>query len=116
MIFFWGGGATSRKCMKCGAVKGHYFDEQQNNIFFSYVLLTVHLGSVLVNSQLDAQFFLSYIFIPILYMFRAPLCSLSGESIVIIRHLVYVVHVGDRQVCKPAHLTVTYMVDINQMY
>ena len=54
-----------------------------------YVLLTVHLGSILVNNQLEAQFFFSYIFIPILYMFRAPLCSSSGESIVII-HLVYV--------------------------
>ena len=44
-----------------------------------YVLFTVHLGSVLVNNHLDAQFFFSYIFIPILYMFRAPLCSSSGE-------------------------------------
>jgi len=31
-------------------------------------------------------------------MFRAPLCSSSGESIVLIRHLVYVNYVGDRQV------------------
>jgi len=29
-------------------------------------------------------------YIPVLYMFRAPLCSLSGESIVSIRYLVYV--------------------------
>jgi hypothetical protein len=57
-------------------------------------------GSVLVNNQLDAQFFFSYIFIPILYMFRAPLCSSSGESIVLMRHLVYVSYVGDRQVCR----------------
>jgi hypothetical protein len=50
-----------------------------------YVLLTVHLGSVLVNNQLDAQFFLRiYIYIPILYMFRAPLCSSSGELVVLI--------------------------------
>ena len=54
------------------------------------VLLTVHLGSVLVNNQLDAHFFFSYIFTPIIYMFRAPLCSTSGQSIVLIRHLVYV--------------------------
>jgi len=50
---------------------------------------------------------------PILYMFRAPLCSSSGESFVLIRHLVYVSHVGDRLVCrfpsKPAHQTVTYI-------
>jgi hypothetical protein len=32
----------------------------------------------------------TYVFIPILYMFRAPLCSSSGESIVLIRHLVHV--------------------------
>jgi hypothetical protein len=45
---------------------------------------------ILLNNQLDAQFFFSYIFIPILYMFRAPMCSSSGESLVLIRHLVYV--------------------------
>jgi len=33
-------------------------------------------------------------------MFRAPLYSPSGESIVLIRHLVYVNFVGDRQVCN----------------
>ena len=44
---------------------------------------------ILINDQLDAQF-LSYIFISILYMFRATLCSSSGESIVSIQHLVYV--------------------------
>ena len=61
-----------------------------------YVLLTVHLGSVLVNNQLHAQlFFFWYIFIPILYMYRAPLCSSSGESVVLIRHLAHVNYVGD---------------------
>ena len=53
-----------------------------------YVLLTVHLGRILVNNQLDVQF-LWYMFISILYMFRAPMCSSSGESIILIRHLVY---------------------------
>jgi hypothetical protein len=38
---------------------------------------------ILVNNQLDAQFFFSYIFISILYTFRAPLCSSSGGSIVL---------------------------------
>jgi len=33
-------------------------------------------------------------------MFRAQLCSSSGESIVLIRHLVYVNYVGDRLVCR----------------
>jgi len=55
-----------------------------------YVLLTMHPITILVNNQLDAQFFFSYLFIPILYMFRATKCSLSGESVVSIRPLVYV--------------------------
>jgi len=55
-----------------------------------YVLLTVHLGVILVNDQLDAQFFFSYMFIPNLYMFWALMCSSSGELVVSIRHLVYV--------------------------
>ena len=32
--------------------------------------------------------FLSYMFISILYMFRAPMCSSSGESVVSIQHMV----------------------------
>jgi hypothetical protein len=54
-----------------------------------YTLLTVHLDIILVNDQLDAQFF-SYMFISIIYMFRAALCSSSGESIISIQHLVCV--------------------------
>ena len=64
-------------------------------IYFSYfkVLFAVshkpQFRLISINNQLDAQF-LSYIFISILYMFRATLCSSSGESIVSIQHLVYV--------------------------
>jgi len=58
--------------------------------FFLYILLTLHLIAVFVNNQLDAQFFLLYLFIPILHMFRATKCSSSGESIASIRSLVYV--------------------------
>ena len=54
-----------------------------------HILVTVHLGVILVDNQLDTQFLL-YIFISILYMFRATLCSSSGESVVSIQHLVYV--------------------------
>jgi len=43
-----------------------------------------------VNNQFDAQFFFLYLFIPIIYMFRATKCSSSGESIVSVRPLVYV--------------------------
>jgi len=38
--------------------------------------------TVLVNNQLDAQFLFLYMFISILYMFQAAICSSSGESIV----------------------------------
>jgi hypothetical protein len=44
---------------------------------------------ILVNGQFDAQFFF-YMFISILYMFRATPCSSSGESIASIQHLVCV--------------------------
>jgi len=56
-----------------------------------YVLLTVHLIRVFVNNQLDAQFFFLYLLIPILYVFRATKCSSSGEAVVSIRPLVYVI-------------------------
>jgi len=52
--------------------------------------LAVHLITVFVNNKLDARFFFLYLFIPILYMFRATKCSSSGESIISIRPLVYV--------------------------
>jgi hypothetical protein len=48
-----------------------------------------HLGIILVNNQLDAQLFF-YMFISILYLFRATSCSSSGESIVSIKHMMYV--------------------------
>jgi hypothetical protein len=54
-----------------------------------YVLLTVHLGVILVNNQLDTQFFF-YMLISILYMFRATPCSSSEESIISIQHMVCV--------------------------
>jgi hypothetical protein len=57
--------------------------------FFFYILATVHLRIILINNQLNAQFLL-YIFISILYMLRATLCSSSGESFVSIQHLVHV--------------------------
>ena len=64
----------------------HFVSMKGMNSPAFYVLLTENLGSVLVNNQLDAEFFSSCIFIQILYMFRAPLCSSSGESNVLIRH------------------------------
>jgi len=42
-----------------------------------YVLLIVHPGMIFVNNQIDAQ--ISFMFISILYMFRAAMCPSSGE-------------------------------------
>ena len=50
-----------------------------------YILLTVHLGTVRVNNQLDTLF---NVFISLLYMFPATQCSSSGESTVSTHHLV----------------------------
>jgi hypothetical protein len=47
-------------------------------VWFFYVLLTVHLGIIFVNNQLDAQLF-SFMFISNLYVFRAAMCLSSGE-------------------------------------
>ena len=44
---------------------------------FFYVLLTVHLGIILFNDQLDAKFYFFFFFnmvISVLYMFRAFKC------------------------------------------
>ena len=45
-----------------------------------YILLTMHLGTILVNSQLDALS-LMYLFISPLYMFRTARCSSSGDQL-----------------------------------
>jgi hypothetical protein len=45
---------------------------------------------ILVNNQPDALFQYIYLFISLLYMFRATQCSSPGESIVSILHLVYI--------------------------
>jgi hypothetical protein len=56
------------------------------------------------NDQLDALFSM-YLFITPLYMFRANQCSSSGDRIVLIHHLVWLVCVGDCLVCIPgSHL------------
>jgi len=53
-----------------------------------------------------------YMFISILYMFRAFKCSLSGDSIVSIRYLVYVTltvrYAGLDGTSTPVYQTVTY--------
>jgi len=75
---------------------------------FSYtwlvdVSLTMHLSITLVNDQLDAQIFNT--FITILYMFRAISCLSSGGQIILIQHLVSSLSVSDCSVhcttCAP---------------
>ena len=54
-----------------------------------YVLLKANLIKIRVNDQLDAQFFSSYLFTQVLYVFPATKCLSSGQSIVPIRPLLY---------------------------
>ena len=64
---------------------------------------------ILFNDQLDANSFL-YMFISVLYIFRAFKCSSSGDSIVSIRYLVYITltdwYAGLDVPSKPAYQTV----------
>jgi hypothetical protein len=49
-------------------------------IFYFLYLLTVHLGTILVNNQLNTLS-LMYLFILPLYMFRTAQCSSSGDQL-----------------------------------
>jgi hypothetical protein len=63
-----------------------------------HVLLTVHLGIILVSAQLDSQFFF-YMFISILYLFRATFCSHQENQLY--QYIWYMsLCVGDRLVCR----------------
>ena len=56
--------------------------KEEGSIFRHFsVLLTMPLVTIFVNNQPDAHLLFLYLFIPILYMFRATKCSSSGESI-----------------------------------
>jgi len=54
-----------------------------------FVLLTVRLGIIFVNNQLDVHFFFIYVYFYSLHV-SGSMCPSSGEIIVSIRHLVYV--------------------------
>jgi len=73
----------------------YWLNEKYLHVFF-YVSLTVHLSITLVNDQLEAQIFNT--FITILYMFRAISCSSSGGQILLIQHLVSSLSVSDLSV------------------
>ena len=56
-------------------------------IMLFYVLLTAHPGMILVNNQLDAQFFM-YVYFHSLHVSGSHVPSI-GRIIVSMRHLVY---------------------------
>jgi len=77
----------------CPLVLTHLAEHLGNKIWLMeahtfYVLLILHLSSILVNNQLDTQFFFFCIYI--FFQFSTPLSSSSGESNVLIGYLVYV--------------------------
>jgi hypothetical protein len=53
--------------------------KKETSYFFN-ILLTVHIGTILANNQLDALP-LMYLFILLLYMFRKAQCSSSGDRL-----------------------------------
>jgi len=57
--------------------------------------------TTLVNDQLDAHIFNTFITFLYTYMFRAVSCSSSGGQIVLIQHLVSSLSVSDRPVLCP---------------
>jgi len=73
------------------------------------------LSTSLNDTAIKTHNSFSYIFIPNIYMFRALVCSSSGELIVLVRYLVYVIlsmWPSGMQVWippKPAYQTVTYV-------
>jgi hypothetical protein len=82
----------------------------QRQISFKYSCFVMFITVILVNDQLDAQLFL-YMFISILYMFRADSCSSSGESIVSIQHLTCVTLCNDRLACRLGNSFPTCILD-----
>ena len=52
-----------------------------NSVIGNFVLLTTHLGSVLVNNQFDAQFFFRIFFFFFFHWHRSPLWALACRTI-----------------------------------
>ena len=61
-------GTTNIKC----TVKDSSLLEHDNLLDIFYVLLTVHLGIILVNNQLEAQFFFLYVYFDSLHVLSNP--------------------------------------------
>jgi hypothetical protein len=81
MIKFHENPSSGSRVVSCGPTEGrtdgqaHRHDEAK-----FYIFLTVHLGPILVNNQLDALS-LMYLFISLLYMFPTAQCSSSGDQL-----------------------------------
>jgi len=79
-----------------------------------YVLLTVHLGIILVNNQFDAQFSFLYVYFNSLHVTSNPVFIIRTINCINttsgICHSVYVTvwHAGLDVLSKPAYQTVTY--------
>jgi hypothetical protein len=79
-----------------------YLNDGYYIILEMYVLLTVHLGIILVNSQLDAQFFFAYVYFSSL--------NVSSTPVLVIRRINCInTTSGICHSMKPAYQTVTYI-------
>jgi len=83
-------------------IRGHIYQDfiiRTHYYIVFYVLLTVHPCIIFFKwSQLDAHYFLVYLF-QLLYMFRATMCPSSRELIVSMRHFYFSSCMGGCLVC-----------------
>jgi len=80
-------------------VYGWRWESENLQIFFFYVLLTVHPCIICFKwSQLGVHYFLVYLFL-LLYMFRATMCPSSGELSVSVRQWYFSLCMGGCLVC-----------------
>jgi hypothetical protein len=96
-IFNW----DAKKATKLKPWFAELFLENVSLFFFSFIrnIQRTHerKASLLITNL--THFFIS-LFITPLYMFRASQCSSSGDQIVLIHHLVWLVCVSDCLVCR----------------
>jgi hypothetical protein len=75
-IFFAHSWQFSGECLKLGHYISSHISSKYSFTKF-YILLTVHLSSVLVNNQIDAQFFFLYIYSNSLHVSSTPVLFLQ---------------------------------------
>jgi len=84
---------------------------QEISSFFIFYLFWLCISfQILGNNQLDT--FFMYLFISWLYVFRASHRSSSGDRIVLIHHLVWLVFVSDCLVCQSGGNCISPLADI----